>query len=393
MFNRKIQTLLIMLVWISSAYATELESTNYKITGLSINSGGEIDNSGSGYSVLTSVGDFSNIRLNSSLYSLDAGNITAFRANVPLVECFETTTSGSTNCSDPDLDGYGMVAVCGFGGCYDKARFEINSQNNPSDTLYSVQIKKTTDAFWSYVDGSTYQIEDEANHNISDFLTESAWENTLSSLNIYGMDPGSTYQIRLVALHGDFTQSEYSPIASTSTANPILSMDIDIASTDLESDGPHNVSLGLLSTQVVNVGDEFIWLDVNSNVSSGSRIFLNDLNDGLYSSQASATIPSIDNAQLNLSVVPEGYGLLQNSNPSVDYLGPLDIEAQFDNGGNPLSNTVGGVSSVIRPILNTSASPIYGGRVSLSVKTKINAGTPSASDYSDVLTFTMFADL
>jgi hypothetical protein len=387
-------TLLMILITAKLSFAVELESDNYKITGLSVNSGGDITDSTAGYSLLTSIGEgVLTSRINSSLYSMDLGNVPAYRANTPLVQCFETTTNGSTNCSDVDLGGVGMVVLCGYGGCIDKARFEIDAQGNPTDTLYSAQIKKTTDAFWSYIDGNTFQIEDLANHDINDFLTESDWEGTLSSFNVYGLLPNTDYQLRLIALHGDFTQSEPSPDSTAQTSNPILALDIDVADTDIETSAPYSIPLGLLTTQAVNVGEDFVWLDINTNSPVGARVLINDLNDGLMSTIASTTIFSIDNAQLNLASVDEGFGFLQASVPTQDYLGPLDIEANYDNLGNPASTTVGGLSTTPRALLDTSATPILDGRVSFAIKTKITAGTPAASDYFDVLTFTMLADL
>ena len=382
-------SLTIPVVW-----ALDLESDNYKITGLSLNSGGSINDSSGGFSLVTAIGEnFLSSRIDSGLYSLNSGNISNFTANTPLVSCFETTTNGSTDCSDSKLNGIGMVVLCGYGGCIDKARFEIDEQGNPSDTLYSIQIKKVSDLSWMYVDGNTFQLEDESTHDIDDYLSKSDWESTLSGFNIYGLTPNTTYELRIVALHGDFTQSEPSPAQTATTSNPIISTNIDISDIDENTLPPHNISLGLITTQSVKVGDDYIWFDLNTNSPSGVVMMVNGLNDGLYSNLASATIPSVDNAQINLNTVAEGYGILLSEDPIEEYLGPITIESNYDNLGDPSSNIVGGVSTTLRSILNTSSNPILGGRVSFSIKAKISAGTPAASDYYDALTFTLLSDL
>jgi hypothetical protein len=392
---KKIFTLVLVITLSTQfGFALELESDNYKITGLSLNSGGGNEDSAGGFSLLTSIGDgVLSSRIDGSLYSLDSGNITNFSANVPLVGCFETTSNGSTNCNDTKLNGVGMVMLCGYGGCIDRARFEIDVQSNPTDTLYSIQIKKTTDTNWSYVDGNTFQVENESTHNIDDYLSKSDWEGTLSGFNVYGLTPNTTYELRIVALHGDLTQSEPSPIQTVTTASPVIGTNIDISDIDEDTSPPYNLSLGLLSTQSVNVGNDFVWFDLNSNSPSGIVMMVNGLNNGLYSNLANATIFSVDNAQIDLDTVAEGYGLLLSASPSEESLGPIVVGTNYDNLGNPLSNTVGGISSTPRELLNTSSNPILEGRLSFAVKTKISAGTPAASDYYDALTFTLLSDL
>ena len=228
----KTVSLLLIIVLSSTVYvfAEDLDSTNYKIVGAKTATGGGLGDS-TNYSVISSLGKVSaDPRNYSTNYRLYQDPSAAFLAAQPTLQCFETTTNGSTACtSGPQelLDG-GMVAICGTGGCYDKARFEISASSNPSDTLYGVQI--STDNFVNniqYIDGSTFRPESYANHNINDYRTESVWETEV--FNIQGLSANTQYYIRLTALHGDFTESDYSIAANTTTSTGSISFDIDIA--------------------------------------------------------------------------------------------------------------------------------------------------------------------
>lgn len=53
---------------------------------------------------------------------------------------------------------------------------------------------------------------------------------------------------------------------------------------------------------------------------------------------------------------------------------------------NGASNNVGALDTTKRFIYNSSETPVTGGRVSFQLKAKASATTPSATDYSDILT-------
>ena len=201
-------------------YAKELDSTNYKIVGATTQGGGITQTTDGDYSALLEIGRISNNPRNySTTYKISTTPEQAFIASVPEVSCFETTTSSSTSCTTgpSQLTTGGMVAICGPSGCYDRARFEIDTNDNPSDTLYSVMI--STDNFVSdirYIDGSSFWPENTSTHNLSDFLTKTNWET--QDLNIQGLQSNTTYYIKIFALHGNFTQSESGPVASATTS-------------------------------------------------------------------------------------------------------------------------------------------------------------------------------
>ncbi len=364
--------------------ADDVDSTNYIIKDLTVGSGGGEDESSSNYRLVQSIGDnLNDDRFDSSNYKLGIGTPLNWMATAPSIVCFETTTDGSTSCSDADVNPDGMVMLCGDGGCYDKARFELNSENNPSDTLYSIQI--TTDSGWSswdYIDGATFMVENSSNHDINDYLTETSWEGTVSSFNVLGLSCGTTYYLRATALHGDFTESDPGPDSSATTSYPQITFDIDIANiggSGSETSSPYSIDLGQISIGSVTTATDLIWLDLGSNASGGAVISVLDNYTGLYSPTTSYTISSSDS---DLDSASEGYGLQEYSS-TVTYLGPLSVESAFGNGG----NTVGGISTTPANIYNTSSKPIYGGRSSLYVKAKASNNAEAASDYEDEITF------
>jgi len=371
----------------SVVYADDVTSTDYQIIDFSLGSSGGDDQSGSTNRLLFSMGDnLNDERFSSTDYKLGVGVAFNWMATAPSINCFETTTEGSTSCDDADVNPDGLVMLCGDGGCYDRARFELNSENNPTDTLYSFQI--TTDISWSiydYIDGATFLIETASTHDINDYLTESAWEDTPSSINVYGLSYNTTYYVRGTALHGDFTESGPGPASNATTAYPQISFDIDIADTgggSTETAAPYSIDLGTLAYGSVTTGVNLIWMDIGTNLPEGVNIFVRDQYSGLYSATTLYTLSSTD---ANLDNVA-GYGLVEYS-ASEDYLGPLVVESSFGNGG----NIVGGISNNIysKPIYNTSNLPLYAGRCSLYVKARPSEDTPMSDDYTDTIIMTV----
>lgn len=367
----------------SIVLAEDIDSSNYKIKDFSVGSEGGQDESSSGYRVMISMGDSVNDeRLTSASYRLGIGTSHVWTATAPSIRCFETTTSGSTNCLDADVNPDGMIMTCGEGGCYDRARFELNSENNPSDALYSVEI--TTDVSWTtfnYIDASTFLIESAVTHDINDYISKSSWEGTVSNLNVLGLTPNTTYYLRATALNGDFTESGSGPVASATTGNSTISFDIDIAGTGgsgSESAAPYSVDIGSITPQVVATASNLIWFDLGTNANNGAIVTVKDTYTGFYSPIFSYTIPSLDT---NLNTADEGYGL-QNYSSSETYLGPLTPEANFNQSG----NTVGRISTTFVNLYNSSLKPLYEGRASVYIKLKANLLAPAGGDYQDEIT-------
>jgi hypothetical protein len=368
----------------------EANSTNYKLTGVTTSGLGGIFES-TNYSLISNTGQISaDPRNYSTSYRINQGPSEAFIAAQPTVKCFETTTNGTTNCTSgpTELLSGGMVALCGSTGCYNKARFEIEEYTNPSDTLYTIQISE--DNFVSDVrciSGSTFMPTSLSNCDINDFRTKEYWETEV--FNIKGLDANTQYYIRISALHGDFTQSDYSAISSATTSMGFVEFDIDIATSSgytVESSPPYSVSFSGDDRLIPGAGavtaPNLVWFDLLTNAEGGVAIINEGENGGLYSSTTTETITS-SNLDLDGDLA-EGFGL-QNYYIGYDsstYLGTITATTNYSGSG----NVVGEVLTDARKIYDANG-PINSGRMGLYLKARAGEGRSSATDYSEFIIF------
>lgn len=373
-----------------STQAYEADSTNYKLTGVTTSGLGGIFES-TNYSLISNTGQISaDPRNYSTNYRINQGPSEAFTAAQPSIKCFETTTNGTTNCTSgpTELLSGGMVAICGSTGCYNKARFEIEEYSNPSDTLYTIQISE--DNFASdvkCVSGSTFIPSDLSNCDINDFRTKEYWET--EDFNIKGLDANTQYFIRISALHGNFTQSDYSAISSATTSIGFVEFDIDIATSSgytVESSPPYSVSFSGEDRLIAGAGavtaPNLVWFDLLSNAEGGVAIINQGENGGLYSSTTTETITS-SNLDLD-GTLAEGFGL-QNyyiDYASSTYLGTITATTNYSGSG----NVVGEVLTDARKVYDASG-PINDGRMGLYLKARAAENRASATDYSEFITF------
>ena len=385
--------------YIFSVIAEDLESQNYKLLDPKFSTGGQTTDSQSGtYKLLGVAGDsIETKRLNSAIYSLGSGHGYTFMANVPKVACADATSDGSSSCSGL---GSGMVQICGPTGCYDRARFEIDTQNNPDDTLYSVQISPDNWNTIYYLDGDTHTLESSSTHNINDYKTKSQWEqsdngNDWSNINILGLKPGTTYHIRIAAIHGDFTESPYGPELTFTTSYPVISLDLDTAH-DMtgESNAPYTLKLELVPDSVVT-SDKNIYVDFETNAVGGGQVYIKDSNAGLASNTYTINSISGDLASLN-----EGYGVKLNAT-NEDATGPgyLVGGSKYLTANDTSVGDLQTTSNVMLCSKKTDeadcsvgdSGPLKSGRAEVLVKAKVSYNTPS-EDYSDTITFEAMAD-
>jgi hypothetical protein len=362
----------------------ELTSNNYKIVDPQVDSSGGISESSS-YSLISSSDPIADARLTSGSYQIGSAFPNSIQANVPLVRCFETTTlSGDTDCTDfPNLNG--AQGECGNPGCYDRAKIEVDHQNNPIDTIYLVSITDDSTATEYYLQ-SDHTISQ--TYDVGDYLTlcqlqgidgrvgsgcqdsgGGEWDEDLQRINIFGLAPNTSYTVQVRALNGDFTESPYSPTETSTTSVPALSFDIDIADNGgsaTETGGVHLIELGTLSAGSVTTATDRIWLDMGSNVTPGFNLYVEDLNNGLLGS--SSTIPS-ESEDLASDSGNGGFGLKIDSVTEAN-LGPLLSAATYDTAG---GDEVGAVSTTPALIfstdtVSTNVGPLDSGRASLFVK-------------------------
>jgi hypothetical protein len=391
--NLKLLPLLLLLILPMKVVAEELDSTNFKIVGATTQGGGIVESASGNYSALLGVGMISsNPRTYSTSYKLGTSPEVAFLPAVPIASCFETTTSGSSSCTTgpTELSSGGMVAICGTGGCYNKARFEINTQGNPTDTLYALMI--SLDNFVSdirYIDASTFMPESASTHNISDFMTKEDWETEV--FNIQGLEASKTYYIKIFALKGDFTQTEAGPVSSATTAVGSLFFDIDIAGSNgqtAESSPPYNISFTgayelIGGSAAITAGDR-IWMDAETSSEGGFAIMGKGLYGGLYSP---TTLEKIVSATANLDQVQSGFGL-QSEYIAYDNSSPLFGVISATTNYSGTINSVGEISTSPKKIYDGSA-PIVSGRMALKVIAKPGTSYTPASDYQESITLVL----
>ncbi|MHC1717008.1 MAG: hypothetical protein AB9915_03975 [Candidatus Dojkabacteria bacterium] len=377
----------------TSVLANELDSTNYKLIGVTTTGGGGLGDSDN-YSLLTSTGNISaDPRIYSTNYRLNQDPSANFVAAQPGIQCFETDTDGTTACTSgpAELLSGGMVAICGTGGCYDKARFELNPYTNPADTLYSIQI--STDNFVddaSCIDGSIFRPKSLSTCNINDFRTEAYWED--ETFNVKGLQSNTQYYVRITALHGDFTQSDLSTVSNATTAPGSIEFDIDIAISSgitTETGAPYTISFSdtekLIAGAAATTSSNLIWLDVLSSSSGGIAVIQFGKYGGLYSPTTSQTILST-NQNLD-DALSEGFGLQSyyiDYDDSSPYYGDLSSTANYSG----TINTVGEVSTSGKKIYEGDG-PIVAGRMGIYLKAKAGVGKNPATDYTEEIAFVL----
>jgi hypothetical protein len=384
--------ILILIVWISPLpiLSAELDSPNYKIVGATTQGGGIVESISGNYSALLGVGGISNNPRNySSSYKMFTSPEQAFVPAVPTASCFETTTSGSSDCvtGPAELTTGGMEAICGAGGCYNKARFEIDIKGNPTDTLYAIMISEdnfSTDI--RYVDASSFYPESGTGHNINDFLTKTDWET--ETFNIQGLASGTTYYISIIALKGDFTQSEAGPSSNATTSTGSVFFDIDIANSTgytTETASPYSIAFTgvyeLIGGSAAITHGNRIWMDAETNSDGGFAIVISGINGGLTSPTTSETITSVT---VDLDQVASGFGL-QSEYIDYDDSSSLygEITATTDYAGT--INSVGAISTTATKMYDGDG-PIVDGRMAIKVVAKPGTSYTPASDYEETVT-------
>lgn len=324
-------------------------SSNYKLKGYEFGGGGGVGNS-SNFGIEGVVGE-PDQQITGTNYNLGAGLMYAQQANVPAAP----TLANPSN-------------------WYNKLQLTVATSNNPSDTLYAIAI--SPDNF-----STTYYVQSDntvgASLGIEDYQTYAAWGGA-SGFTIIGLNPSTTYTVKLRAIQGKYTESGWGPTASAATSNVTLDFDIDVSATDQETAAPYSVSIGELTMGSVTTASQKVWVDVDTNANFGAYVYVYDAYAGLRSAATNYTISS---ASTNLTSVSQGFGL-QESTVTQTSGGPLAMSSPY----NGASENVGAISTALSELFYTSASPIVGGRGSFVIKAKTASTTPSASDYTDTLT-------
>lgn len=384
---------------------SQLDSTNYRILDPTIDSGGGTADSGTeNYSLLTSTGVAgADERLESTSYALGSGFPSGIQANVPLIRCAETDTlTVTTDCITFPNDN-GAQGECGEPGCYDRAKVEIDPQNNPIDTLFLVRVvdNLTTTTYFLQSDhtlATTYDIGDymticelegyDPADTSCDDSGDGNWDEALQSANIYNLAAGRSYTISARALSGDFTETQFSPTVNFTTELPALVMDIDIGtSSAADTNSPYAVSLGVLSTAGQTTATNQIWLDLGTNAVNGMNTYVRGLNGALVSGAHS--IPS-EVEDVNTDPNNNGGFGFKVQSWTQTALGPLQASSNYNTG---TAHSVGSLTTLNKLIFFTNTTganvgPLTQGRANIAVKARAQVTTPAGA-YTETASFSM----
>ncbi|MEO8105563.1 MAG: hypothetical protein ABI602_04495 [Candidatus Saccharibacteria bacterium] len=328
-------------------------TTNYKLNSYGFGSGGGTASTAN-YALEGKTGEISGQPTSTANYKILPAYIGSRQANVPLLA---------------SLDNNGGIY-------YNKLHFVIDTQSNPTDAKYALEI--STDNFVA----DTHYVKNDltvgTTLSTTDFQTYTTWGGA-GGANIIGLAYNQQYWVRVSATQGSFTQSAYGPTPSTAantatTANPSITFNLTTTSQALP---PYSISIGTLSLGAIGTSADTVNLGLTTNASNGANLYILSKNSGLKSTSTANTIAS---ASVALGSVGSGYGV-QSSSASQSSGGPLTAVSPYAG----TSDVVGVVDSLNRS-LYTSSAPITGGAASFLFKAKAATTVVAANDYTDMVT-------
>lgn len=322
-------------------------STNYNLKSYDFGNGGTDSSSSTNYAVNGESGTQSDNPASSATYGLKGGEVPTQDVNV-------TPKPTLTN---PD-------------GYYDRLKLVVNVGGNPTDTKYLIAISSDNFTTTRYVqtDNSIG-----ASYAISNYQTYVAWGSG-SGFYILGLTQGTTYEVKVRPIQGNFSEAAYSPKSDAiATVTPSLSFGI---ATTLTGTPPFLVGFSSLTPNSIFAGDADGTLTLSSNAKLGGTVYIKSLNAGLKSTRASSTINS---ATADLSVAATGYGA-QVTTATQTTGGPFTSASPF----NGVANNVGSLTTILQPIL-LSSNPVFGASATIRFKAKTDFNTPAETDYTDTV--------
>jgi hypothetical protein len=272
--------ILVFLVVSGSALAAAPSTSTYKLNSYGFGSGGTANSGTSTYSLEGISGEISGQTQSTSNYIAKPGFIQTQQAYVP------------------------KVSLSNPGNYFDKLKFIIDTQSNPTDATYALQVK-VNDVTCNFSTGTIRYVKSDltlgSTLTTADYLNYTTWGGASGSYAI-GLSPGTTYCIRAKATQGKFTESAYGPSASAATLSPNLSF---CTYTSSSCSTTTTLSLGALTAGTITTSTSSIGVDFATNASLGGNVYIYSSTGSLTSSSASSAISS---ASADLSTANSGYG-------------------------------------------------------------------------------------
>lgn len=328
-----------------AAFAAAPSTTNYKLNSYGFGSGGTSNSGTSNYSLEGVTGEVSGQTSTTAAYQAKPGFTQTQQANVP------------------------KVTLSNPGNYYDKLLLVIDTQNNPTDAKYALQISTTSD-FSSNINYVKSDHTIGASLTTADYQLYSSWGGS-SGATIIGLSSSTTYYIRAKATQGQFTESAYGPSSSAATVGQQLSF--CTYSTSGSCGGSNSVSFSSLLAGNISNSTTNIGVDFATNANSGGNVYIYSANGALTSTNRPGS--PITSATGNISSASQGYGA------QVVNVSQLTKEPPYDQSG----NTIGILSTNVNTILSVSA-PVTAGTAAIQLQAKASNTTKAASDYADILT-------
>jgi hypothetical protein len=276
-------------------------STNFKLKDYSFGSGGTSGSTAGGFSLEAITGQTSGAKASGGGFSVGPGLIFLGQANVPVAPTF-------TNPSN----------------YYNKLQLIVNPSGNPTDTKFAIAI--STDNFATI---TNYVQSDNTVGPVlgaEDYQIYSAWGGA-SGITVIGLTASTTFQVKVKAMQGKFSETGFGPTASAATVTPQLSFSI---TTDLTSVSPFVVNFGTMVPNTVNNSSPHqINIAFATNGVSGGRVYVSGTNAGLYSVTTNHKIAAVSG---DLSSLTEGFGA-QGINATQTSGGPLTTATIYGYGG------------------------------------------------------------
>lgn len=331
---------------LTALFAAMPSSTNFSLKGYDLGGSGK-DGSSSSYKLNATAGSQGTAPATSATYGENTGQPAVNTSNVPPAPTFTNPSS-----------------------YYDRLQLVLATGGSPSDVKFAIAISPDGFTTTQYVK-SDHSIG--ASLTATDYQTYTTWSGA-SGFLVLGLQPSTTYTVKVKAMQGNFSESPYGPTASAATVGPSITFTL---ATTASATPPFNITFGNLAIGAVTDTDADASLTLSTNALTGGRIYLRDSNAGLLSAAASYTLTS---ATADLTSAT-GYGAAVLSASQVSG-GPLTAVAPFNGAG----NNVGALTTTLREVASTSA-PVTSGSLTVRFKAKADVRVPAAGDYTDTLTF------
>ena len=325
-----------ILTTLFSIFASFPASSHYSLQSYSIGSGGTNSASSAHYAAQGNVGENVGGTSSSAHFSNKSGSVQAEQANVPPAPALST----------------------GSNSYYNQLGLIINNGANPSDATFAVAISSNNFA-------TTYYVQVDGSLGATPyFQTYTGWGGATGSY-IVGLTPSTSYEVKVSAFDGKFTQSAYGPYALASTVAQSLTFSLT----------PTSQNIGSLLAGSVVTSPAAVNFSIATNAAYGAGIYVSGQYGGLHSSYGSNTIPSYSG---NLTTPSHGFGIQDVSASS-----PIVSVSPYNGSG----TTVGSESSSVYAVLFSSSQPITSGTASSQFEAKSSISDPASSDYTEILTF------